>query len=727
MNKKDYLGKATEKIYNSGAKKIVSTELESHIDERINFYKEIGYDDQASEEKAACAMGDTDTVAVQFGELHNDFYNPAADIIFLLIWFGLLGGVFYLLKQYVFYDVGLYALILGASCFSFAIMFAYSALSLFRNKIVPVILSLLGIGATGVFNYFILIELDKKMSDSLPNLINFIFKTDIPGATNYPSEEKVILAVLLVSLASIVTFIFSFIYNIKVKCLANKKFDNRIRHVIIGVTSGFSLTSIVLCVLFSVKCSADLNTIKSEYYDAYDYVLELSEKCDTKEEIIDFIEKSNYDFTENRDKDDHLTGYLYTKNLVSIDIGFQSTKSKKEIRKDYQEELDSMDDEMEELYEKIGQFELLQSAENKAGKEFLEEGIDKRVEMDYYDQEFCNIRLSPRIYYFDNSYDRPSTSFLEVKEDRENKFYQYETSKLNNIKKYDFYKEIKPTGIKITYKLSETENCSYEFEYVFGEGSFKRTEGYRAIKGNEKNTELYNQIDKVTKIINTDRNMSSSKIAKRTGAAVEQPEMTREEYQESLSILGSYFDNVKETLLDSYDMSTKYVFDDWYFMLSGKPFKSISIYDRNDKLIAVKSLGDTLERVNFDGADGQKKVRIDYGYFDKKGYFYSSSDYMPYYTADGKKYYYYCKTIEDKTHTVGNTKEYYLTDRNNLFYEADICFINKNGYLYIDTSKSLKYDEKTKKFKSQNGNEYTKAFETSWDENGNLIFQSDEY
>ncbi|MCH5321006.1 MAG: hypothetical protein J1E36_04545 [Eubacterium sp.] len=730
MDKKDYLGKVTEKIFDVNAKNMVTTELEGHIDERIDFYKEIGYDDQDSEEKAAYAMGDTDTVAAQFGELHNDFYNPVFDIVFLVIWAGLLVGIYYLLQKYVFIDIGLSSLLLSASCLSFAFMFGYSALSLFRNRIVPIIFSLFGIGATGVFNYFVLKELDKKMHDSLSNLMNFIFKTEIPGSSNYPNEERVILVISLISAIAVITFLFSFIYNIKVKYLANKRFDNKIRHMLIGITSSFTLAPIVLCVLFSVKCYYDLNTIKNEYYAAYDYVIELSEKCDTKEEIIDFVEKSDYEFTEKTDAKDNLTGYIYNYNLVGIEIRFERIKSKEEMREEQQEKFEELWDYTEEFVKKYyGYSEVMQSERYKSivnlYKDAFKESIDKNVEKEYNNQAFCKISLIPRTYYFDNSYDRPSTSFLEVKEDRENKLYLYETRSLNDAEKYDYYKDIIPTKLEITYDLSDVENCFYDFSYTIGEGQYKHTEVFSAVKPNERNRAIYESIDKVIEIINSDKDMSSSKISKLTGAALDLPEMTREEFEKQFSALGSYFGSYKEILLDAYDMTTKYVFDDWYFVLLGIPYKEIYAYDKYGNLIRNEYLRDTPVMINYDGEDGQKKVRINGGYFDKKGYFYSQPDYAPYYTADGKRFYYYCKTIEDKTHTVGNTKEYYLTDRNNLFYNADVCFIDKNGYLYFNSG-NLKYDEEAKKFKLPNGNEYTKAFETSWDENGNPILQSDE-
>ena len=59
MNKKDYLGAVTAKVFDSDAKKSVTSELEVHIDEKTDFFKEIGYNEESSEEKAIEAMGET--------------------------------------------------------------------------------------------------------------------------------------------------------------------------------------------------------------------------------------------------------------------------------------------------------------------------------------------------------------------------------------------------------------------------------------------------------------------------------------------------------------------------------------------------------------------------------------------------------------------------------------------------------------------------------------------
>ena len=62
------------------------------------------------------AMGDPAEICDQLGALHNRFYTPVWDIVLLLLWGGLLAGAYFALRQYVFGDVGLTALLNAGAC-----------------------------------------------------------------------------------------------------------------------------------------------------------------------------------------------------------------------------------------------------------------------------------------------------------------------------------------------------------------------------------------------------------------------------------------------------------------------------------------------------------------------------------------------------------------------------------------------------------------------------------
>lgn len=83
-NKKRYLNRVAEKICNNKIKSEVAVELEAHIDERAQFYEEIGYSEEDAFEKAVEQMGDPDAVGVSLSRLH-----PKGKIwktVLLLLW-----------------------------------------------------------------------------------------------------------------------------------------------------------------------------------------------------------------------------------------------------------------------------------------------------------------------------------------------------------------------------------------------------------------------------------------------------------------------------------------------------------------------------------------------------------------------------------------------------------------------------------------------------------------
>lgn len=69
-NKKAYLNRVAEKISNKKIKSEIVYELDVHIDERAQFYKEIGYTEEEAFEKAVEQMGDPDTAGISLARLH---------------------------------------------------------------------------------------------------------------------------------------------------------------------------------------------------------------------------------------------------------------------------------------------------------------------------------------------------------------------------------------------------------------------------------------------------------------------------------------------------------------------------------------------------------------------------------------------------------------------------------------------------------------------------------
>lgn len=69
-NKKRYLNGVAEKISDNKMKSEIAVELDTHIDERAQFYEEIGYSEEEAFEKAVEQMGDPDAVGTSLSRLH---------------------------------------------------------------------------------------------------------------------------------------------------------------------------------------------------------------------------------------------------------------------------------------------------------------------------------------------------------------------------------------------------------------------------------------------------------------------------------------------------------------------------------------------------------------------------------------------------------------------------------------------------------------------------------
>lgn len=69
-NKNRYLNSVAEKINSNQIKSEIAVELDTHIDERAQFYEEIGYSEEEAFEKAVEQMGDPDAVGTSLSRLH---------------------------------------------------------------------------------------------------------------------------------------------------------------------------------------------------------------------------------------------------------------------------------------------------------------------------------------------------------------------------------------------------------------------------------------------------------------------------------------------------------------------------------------------------------------------------------------------------------------------------------------------------------------------------------
>lgn len=99
--KEAYIKAAVGQIGKDIDKRRAAMELSAHIDDRIEYYKEIGFDEAQAAQKAVEQMGDPDAVAAAFSEIYPQDY--AANTVFAV-----LGIIFllFIIACYKFYVLG---------------------------------------------------------------------------------------------------------------------------------------------------------------------------------------------------------------------------------------------------------------------------------------------------------------------------------------------------------------------------------------------------------------------------------------------------------------------------------------------------------------------------------------------------------------------------------------------------------------------------------------------
>lgn len=82
----EYLDKVASLLKNKRAKAQILPELESHIAEKIDYYREIGYDEEEAQKRALEEMGDPEETALSLNSLHNEkWYKIPFNIISVLV------------------------------------------------------------------------------------------------------------------------------------------------------------------------------------------------------------------------------------------------------------------------------------------------------------------------------------------------------------------------------------------------------------------------------------------------------------------------------------------------------------------------------------------------------------------------------------------------------------------------------------------------------------------
>lgn len=86
MKKEEYINSVIKQIKNSRAKAEIKSELASHIEDRIEYYKDSGYTYEQACEKAIEKMGSTTQLAIQMDKLYSTKFNTALVVLLVLFY-----------------------------------------------------------------------------------------------------------------------------------------------------------------------------------------------------------------------------------------------------------------------------------------------------------------------------------------------------------------------------------------------------------------------------------------------------------------------------------------------------------------------------------------------------------------------------------------------------------------------------------------------------------------
>ena len=100
MRKEEYINEVISKIENKKARREVEKELSAHIDDRISYYTDAGWDEETANEKTMEHMGEPKKVSEEMGKLHNKRLKTFLKILLSLF---LIISILFLAQKIYFY------------------------------------------------------------------------------------------------------------------------------------------------------------------------------------------------------------------------------------------------------------------------------------------------------------------------------------------------------------------------------------------------------------------------------------------------------------------------------------------------------------------------------------------------------------------------------------------------------------------------------------------------
>lgn len=703
MNINDYIKDATSKIFDTKEKHKVEAELNDHMFKHKEFYEEIGYDAETAEEMAVEKMGDGIEIAEQLGTLHNDFYTPAPDIIAAVIWLAILGGVYYLLNKYIFDDIGAIAISLSSIFFAVGIFSICSFFTVKRNKVPISIINFIGGIGTTVFSYFVSANINKNVFHS-NNLIELLLNGTVPLKTEMNNAFPIIVTTVIGIAVALITII-SVSYSLKTKSYNNSLFDNHFAKAVSDIAIVLAVISVITGTVCFTRFFAFQNTIQEKYSNDYKLALDIAEKCDTVDDIVNYINNCPLNFTESKENNE-IIGYTYNSEIGNIVISFKS----------YDE------NQKETAYDRL--MNRFANSIKNAFPESAEKQYDYTINL-----------TASNIGKYKNGYDSISLSKLHIKPEELDQIYNFTSTETINEEQLEFFDNYLPKNLYITPsndKYKHDSEAVYTFTAGKGKNSFDTDFNITILS--EKFKEIQAEKEHIIEFLRDNPNATNNEIAEKFNCKLIAPEYSYNDYSEKTKTVyseiyssGGIYASIEyngNTLTDeeirkSYDnLFTFQLSDDLIFQKSNIDNSVIILFSSytNIKYFSIEDTEETPTalRSSYSGIWRKTELIPDNIFFDCHGLKYKNREDIPYYTKSGKRF----RFNYDKESNL-----YYLIGTNGDKYEADFGYIDENSNLYFFSGKSIprKDSQNELLYYDENGKKYTKALETNWDESGNLI------
>lgn len=715
MNKEEFIKKATEKVYNFNQKQKIKAELTDHIETKECYFREIGYSKEASEEKALCAMGDAEEISQSLSKLYNSFYNPAPDIIAFAVWFSVLGVLYLFFRKYIFGDIGTTALCAGAIALTTAILLTYTCIGLIKKSKPIIIGNIIGSIINAAFNLFCMVSIDKTTGGSSSAFNAQVFGSLIPAAqqNGYHFSSLIITIILFILSVSIQILILFCI--IKTEKAQNSKRTNSTLKILKAVISSFAAASIIAAAVFTARFFAFQSNIKNDYIKTYQLAIEISEQCETWQQVSDYVSESGYDFKATV-KDGIPQSYKLDSSTACLLLTINA---------------DEDDARLKELDKFTGRIFKMLMAQY---PETLESKYQYSVQVS-----------TNNISKYKNGADSISLMKLKTNEEYIDKLYNIESETPSKTEIIHFVKESCPSNAYILpSKDKRNYNSEIKITYTCGYGENAYDTEFDFICKSEKAEKIDEIKSNIISTIKSNPDITKEALAKAANAEITTPEVSYTEYLKYIEFIKDSIESNEESaqLLAENDIDLKTEAENFYkFLYSFKISNDLmfnmlprEFSDNGNAVLLFFNSKTNIEFVGFEIIDlsdqeenkynavylgNFRKVNADEKYFSMKGYAYSDYENVPYYTKNGIRYRFVIEENEN-----GNER-YFLKNIHGDKHEADFCYTDKDGFLVFDDDKTFFGASvggyKTTEYHDKKGNKYTKALETNWDSNGELL------